>query len=259
MEVLHPRVPSPQPVPRIHVREAPRSAGKNEEEAGLSSLGGGQVRPEDVVAETTSFGGSSRPASQPSSMQPTPSTDASEPAAPSTAPAKEEPVHTQQPSLQTSPRTRSLYTELRVAPTASTDEIKRAYRKLALKYHPDKHPGNEEKFKRIRTAYGVLSDPEKRRVYDQMGDDGVRLLEEIREHNDAPQSFMKRHPVVKPLYYVAGFVTLGFCCCCMCWCCNCCGGRCTDFATRILGKNIVELYAEAEKEARLREVLEESA
>jgi len=64
------------------------------------------------------------------------------------------------------------YKILGVAKTASQDEIKKAYRKLAMKYHPDKNPGDkvaEEKFKEIGEANEVLSDPEKRKLYDQLG------------------------------------------------------------------------------------------
>ncbi|MDX9709707.1 MAG: J domain-containing protein [Trichloromonas sp.] len=67
------------------------------------------------------------------------------------------------------------YAQLGVKKDASAEEIKKAYRKLALKYHPDKNPGDkkaEEKFKEITEAYAVLSDPEKKRQYDQFGESG---------------------------------------------------------------------------------------
>merc|ERR1711944_266393 len=63
-----------------------------------------------------------------------------------------------------------------VARGASDEEIKKAYRKLALKYHPDKNQsvGAEEKFKEIGEAYDVLSDSKKKQIYDQYGEEGLK-------------------------------------------------------------------------------------
>lgn len=68
---------------------------------------------------------------------------------------------------------RDYYEVLGVSKTASSDEIKKAYRKLAIKYHPDKEGGSEEKFKEINEAYEVLKDSDKRSRYDQFGHAGV--------------------------------------------------------------------------------------
>ena len=75
---------------------------------------------------------------------------------------------------------RDYYEVLGVERNADADTIKKAYRKLAIKYHPDKNPGDkaaEEKFKEAAEAYDVLSNPEKRQKYDQFG------------HSMGPQGF----------------------------------------------------------------------
>lgn len=69
------------------------------------------------------------------------------------------------------------YKTLGVEKTASSEELKKAYRKLALKYHPDRNQGNkeaEEKFKKVSEAYAVLSDKEKRQQYDTFGSSGFQ-------------------------------------------------------------------------------------
>src|SRR5918997_444864 len=71
---------------------------------------------------------------------------------------------------------RDYYEVLAVSRTATDQEIKSAYRRLAVKYHPDKNPNDasaEEKFKEAAEAYSVLSDPEQRRRYDRFGHAGV--------------------------------------------------------------------------------------
>lgn len=68
---------------------------------------------------------------------------------------------------------RDYYEILGVGKDASPDEIKKAFRRLAIKYHPDKEGGNEESFKEVNEAYEVLKDPSKRQRYDQFGHAGV--------------------------------------------------------------------------------------
>ena len=70
------------------------------------------------------------------------------------------------------------YKILGIPSGANEDEIKKAYRKMALKYHPDKNkePNAEQKFKEIADAYDVLSDPKKRGLYDQYGEEGKRAV-----------------------------------------------------------------------------------
>ena len=70
---------------------------------------------------------------------------------------------------------RDYYEVLGLQKNATADEIKKAYRKIAIKYHPDRNPGDkeaEEKFKEAAEAYNVLHDPQKRQQYDQFGFNG---------------------------------------------------------------------------------------
>ncbi|KAJ1352880.1 hypothetical protein KIN20_009372 [Parelaphostrongylus tenuis] len=123
-----------------------------------------------------------------------------------------------------------LYSVLGVDKKATEDEIKRAYRKLALKYHPDKNldgdPEKTEMFKEINYAHGILSNPNKRKVYDEMGDTGLKLMEQFGEDEKVLQWLLK--PWFKWVFFGFGLLTCGFfCCCCGCFfCCKCCCNFC---------------------------------
>ena len=85
------------------------------------------------------------------------------------------------------------YADLGVSKNASADEIKKAYRKLAFKYHPDQNPGDkaaEEKFKKITAAYDVLGDEEKRRQYDN---GGFNPFEQAYSSNQTNQSYQNTY------------------------------------------------------------------
>ena len=85
---------------------------------------------------------------------------------------------------------RDHYDALGVSRTASTEEIQRAYRKLARQYHPDvnRDPGGEERFKEVSEAYSVLSDPDTRRRYDRFGPDFRQIPEGYESYADAART-----------------------------------------------------------------------
>uniref|UniRef100_A0A183CPJ5 J domain-containing protein n=1 Tax=Globodera pallida TaxID=36090 RepID=A0A183CPJ5_GLOPA len=126
---------------------------------------------------------------------------------------------------------KNLYELLNVPKDATDDDIKRAYRRLALRYHPDKNrndPEASKKFQEINYANAVLSNPTKRRVYDQYGEMGLKMIEQLGEENMT----LALRPWVKWLFCTIAVLTCGcFCCCCCCCgcfkcCCNFCFGAC---------------------------------
>lgn len=122
----------------------------------------------------------------------------------------------------------SLYQTLGIEQKASQDDIKKAYRKLALKYHPDKNPNNPEateKFKEINSAHKILQDDKKREIYDQYGSLGLYIAEQIGEDN-VKAYFALQSPWAKGLAVFCCLITCCCFCCCCCLCCNCCCGKC---------------------------------
>ncbi|GLG98854.1 DnaJ homolog subfamily C member 5 homolog [Gryllus bimaculatus] len=80
----------------------------------------------------------------------------------------------------------TLYVILGLPKTATADDVKKTYRKLALKYHPDKNPNNPEaaeKFKEVNRAHSILSDLTKRNIYDNYGSLGLYIAEQFGEEN----------------------------------------------------------------------------
>ncbi|XP_071780109.1 dnaJ homolog subfamily C member 5 [Centroberyx gerrardi] len=121
-----------------------------------------------------------------------------------------------------------LYSVLGLEKTCTQEDIRKSYRKLALKYHPDKNPANPnttDKFKEVNHAHSVLSDATKRKIYDQYGSLGLYVAEQFGEEN-VNAYFMLSSWWAKGLFVVCGLVTGCYFCCCLCCCFNCCCGKC---------------------------------
>ncbi|XP_057297900.1 dnaJ homolog subfamily C member 5-like isoform X2 [Hydractinia symbiolongicarpus] len=122
----------------------------------------------------------------------------------------------------------NLYTALGLTKDATPEEIKKAYRKMALKNHPDKNPNDPEateRFKAINHAHAILSDPSKKEIYDRYGTMGLYIAEQFGEEN-VKTYFMLSSGWCKGLLVFCGIITgCYFCCCCFCFCCNFCCGK----------------------------------
>ncbi|XP_007665208.1 dnaJ homolog subfamily C member 5B [Ornithorhynchus anatinus] len=122
----------------------------------------------------------------------------------------------------------ALYEILGLQKGAGHEEIKKTYRKLALKYHPDKNldnPEAAERFKEINNAHTILTDPSKRNIYDKYGSLGLYVAEQFGEEN-VNTYFILSSWWAKGLFALCGLLTGCYFCCCLCCCCNGCCGRC---------------------------------
>ncbi|CAH8535052.1 unnamed protein product [Heterobilharzia americana] len=116
----------------------------------------------------------------------------------------------------------NLYAVLEVDKHATVEEIKRSYRRLALRYHPDKNPDDPEsleKFKEINRAHAILANEQKRKLYDRYGSLGIYIVEHIDEEDWKPYLAL-RNPCVQCLACTCFLLTCCFCCLCCCYCCG---------------------------------------
>ncbi|CAH8492183.1 unnamed protein product [Dicrocoelium dendriticum] len=122
----------------------------------------------------------------------------------------------------------SLYRTLNVPRGAPDEDLKKAYRKLALRFHPDKNrdnPAAADIFKEINRAYRILTDPIKRSIYDKYGSLGLSIAEQFGEEN-VNTYFVLTNKWCKLLFLIIFLVTgCFFCFCCFC-CFNFCCGKC---------------------------------
>ncbi|XP_059747494.1 dnaJ homolog subfamily C member 5G isoform X1 [Bos javanicus] len=131
-------------------------------------------------------------------------------------------AHVDEAARQLSKSGSTLYAVLELKKGASPEDVKKAYRRLALKYHPDKNPGDAqaaEIFKEINTAHAVLSDPKKRKIYDRHGSLGIYIYDHFGEEG-VTYYFTMNSCWFKTLVLLCALLT---CCCCCCCCCFCCG------------------------------------
>lgn len=122
----------------------------------------------------------------------------------------------------------SLYELLDIPKSSTETDIKKKYRRLALKYHPDKNPDNaeaEEMFKKINQANSILSDEKKRQLYDEYGSFGLYIAEQVGDDLVGSVMFFQSK-WFKGLFCLCGILTGCYFCCCLCCCFCCCCGKC---------------------------------
>ena len=117
-----------------------------------------------------------------------------------------------------------LYEVMGLEKSATDEEIKKAFRTLALKCHPDKNPDDPEageKFKKLNHAYRVLNDTKTRKVYDEKGDTGLMVASMIGKENVA--KCCTCHDACWIAFFICcGITTCCYCCMCCCFCCGKC-------------------------------------
>ncbi|XP_078506212.1 dnaJ homolog subfamily C member 5G isoform X2 [Lissotriton helveticus] len=143
----------------------------------------------------------------------------------------------------------SLYKVLGLEKGASADDIKKSYRKLALKYHPDKNPDNPEAadmFKEINNANSTLNDETKRKIYDEYGSMGLYVSEQFGEES-VKYYFLMSKCWFKTLVVCCGIFTGCCCCCCCCFCCGRCKGPEEDESYKYVNPEDLEAQIRAEE------------
>ncbi|XP_028393561.1 dnaJ homolog subfamily C member 5-like isoform X2 [Dendronephthya gigantea] len=123
---------------------------------------------------------------------------------------------------------KDLYETLAVDRDATPEEIKKAYRRMALLHHPDKNPDDPmaaDRFKIISHANTILSNPSKRQIYDEYGNMGLYIAEQFGDEN-VKLYFRLNSVWCKAAFIFCGLITGCYFCCCLCCCCGCCCGKC---------------------------------